>query len=273
MGRHLSKAEFIRRSRLRHGDTYDHSLVDWKSTTHAVRIICPHHGEFEQLPYNHMRGRGCARCVVEFPKPRPPRRMTTASFIARAREIHGERYDYAKVDVRGALEPVVILCRIHGPFAQRPANHLLGLGCTRCSQEERRIPVDVVEAEVRARYPHYALKRDSYTHRGKRATWRCNLHDCEFSRSVYELLSLRSTGCRGCAQAERAAKRQREGQDAATEERLALVAHGLGQRRADAYRLYTEGRTLAEIGRAFGVTREAVRQWLTAARKLLDTSG
>jgi len=113
----------------------------------------------------------------------------------------------------------------------------------------------------------------SYTHRGKRATWRCNLHDCEFSRSVYELLSLRSTGCRGCAQAERAAKRQREGQDAATQERLALVAHGLGQRHAHAYRLYTEGRTLAEIGRAFGVTREAVRQWLTAARKLLDTSG
>jgi DNA-directed RNA polymerase sigma subunit (sigma70/sigma32) len=36
----------------------------------------------------------------------------------------------------------------------------------------------------------------------------------------------------------------------------------------------TTGRAYqAEIGRAFGVTREAVRQWLTAARKLLDTSG
>jgi hypothetical protein len=273
MGRRLRKDEFIRRARQRHGDKYDYSLVDWKSTTQAVRIICPRHGEFEQLPYNHMLGRGCARCAIECPKPRPPRRMTTANFIPRAREIHGERYDYSKVEVRGALEPVVIRCRIPGPFAQRPANHLLGFGCTRCSQEQRRVPVDAVEAQVRARYPHYALKRDSYAHQGKRATWRCNLHDCEFSRSVHELLSLRSTGCRACAHAARAAKRQRKGQNAATEERLALVAHSLGQRRADAYRLYAEGRTLAEIGRAFGVSREAARQWLTAVRKLLGTSG
>jgi hypothetical protein len=34
--RRVSKAEFIRRSRLRHGDTYDYSLVDRKSNTHAV---------------------------------------------------------------------------------------------------------------------------------------------------------------------------------------------------------------------------------------------
>lgn len=59
-------------------------------------------------------------------------KLTTVQFKLKAREKHGNRYDYSQTQYDGANRKVVIICKHHGPFLQRAADHLLGKGCPRC---------------------------------------------------------------------------------------------------------------------------------------------
>ena len=55
--------QFIKESKLIHGDKYDYSLVQYKNCTSKVKIICPIHGVFEQTPTKHLNKHGCSECV------------------------------------------------------------------------------------------------------------------------------------------------------------------------------------------------------------------
>lgn len=54
-------------------------------------------------------------------------------FKNQAKEIHGNKYDYSKVEYNGSRVDVIIICKEHGEFLQKPANHLNGHGCSHCS--------------------------------------------------------------------------------------------------------------------------------------------
>lgn len=58
-------------------------------------------------------------------------------FVFRAKEVHGERFDYSLVDYKHSTKNVIIICREHGQFQQLPSNHIRGKGCPKCSAEER----------------------------------------------------------------------------------------------------------------------------------------
>jgi hypothetical protein len=64
---------------------------------------------------------------------------TTNDFIKRAREIHGDKYDYSKVEYINSKTKVCIICTEHGEFWQTPSNHLQGHGCTKCKIEKSSI--------------------------------------------------------------------------------------------------------------------------------------
>ncbi|QKE60599.1 hypothetical protein KPP_11861 [Klebsiella phage KPP-1] len=55
--------KFIQEAKTVHGETYDYSLVDYKTARKKVKIICKTHGVFEQLAESHIRGRGCKMCA------------------------------------------------------------------------------------------------------------------------------------------------------------------------------------------------------------------
>ena len=62
--------------------------------------------------------------------------MAEKEFIKRARKIHGEKYDYSKVEYKGNKLKVCIICPEHGEFWQSPHNHLSSFrpqGCPKCA--------------------------------------------------------------------------------------------------------------------------------------------
>lgn len=59
----LTTELFISKARAKHGDRYNYSLVDFKSTKHTVDIICDMHGVFQQLANIHLTGSGCPTCA------------------------------------------------------------------------------------------------------------------------------------------------------------------------------------------------------------------
>lgn len=121
----LTTQEFIAQAKEIYGNKYDYSEVVYKNSTTKVRIICPEHGPFLAIPNNFKQGHGCPVCSGR-------QKITKEVFIERSKKIHGNRYDYSKVEYKGAEEPVCIICPVHGEFWQKPRNHMLGNGCQAC---------------------------------------------------------------------------------------------------------------------------------------------
>lgn len=59
-------------------------------------------------------------------------RKTTEQFISEARLIHGNKYDYSKVEYKTNKNKVCIICPVHGEFLQNAKSHLQGHGCRKC---------------------------------------------------------------------------------------------------------------------------------------------
>ena len=119
-----------------HFGRYDYSMVDYSNTDTKVKILCADHGVFEQAPEKHLSGNGCPKCIG--------RHKTQSEILSEFRLIHGEHYDYSKVEYKYALQKVLIICREHGVFSQTPQNHSKGQGCPKCAGTERHALQDVI---------------------------------------------------------------------------------------------------------------------------------
>lgn len=118
--------QFVEEARVIHADRYDYSLVDYRGNKLPVKIICPTHGAFEQEAKSHLNGHGCPDCAGVAPR-------TTVDFITEARAVWGDKYNYEKVGYVSNNKKVIITCREHGDFMQRPHSHLIGYeGCSKC---------------------------------------------------------------------------------------------------------------------------------------------
>jgi very-short-patch-repair endonuclease len=131
MGKKLTTKEFIERAKAVHGEKYDYSEVDYRTTYEKVKIICLEHGVFMQTRLSHLSGNGCPECgkirTGNF------HRKPIEKFIEQSILIHGKKYDYSKVDYTTTHEKVIIHCPEHGNFLQEPASHLSGNGCPICA--------------------------------------------------------------------------------------------------------------------------------------------
>ena len=122
---------FIEKSIRVHGHRYDYSKVKYANTITKVDIICPEHGIFSQAPNGHMEGKGCNKCASNVKAEKFI--MSENDFIARAIKVHGNTYDYSKVDYKGAKEKITIICPEHGEFEQLAGSHIRGSGCSSCA--------------------------------------------------------------------------------------------------------------------------------------------
>ena len=57
------------------------------------------------------------------------KKKTKEQFIEEAYKVHGNKYDYSKVEYINSKTKVCIICPIHGEFLKTPNKHLLGQGC------------------------------------------------------------------------------------------------------------------------------------------------
>lgn len=128
----LTQDQFIARAHRKHGDRYDYSQVEYVTNETKVIIQCQDHGPFTQEPRHHISGAGCPYCKSAA----TIRRLIhdTTQFIQQARIVHGDTYDYSRVNYQRAALKVEIICKAHGPFWQTPNNHLSRRsGCPKCA--------------------------------------------------------------------------------------------------------------------------------------------
>lgn len=120
--------EFFLNSEKIHNNKYDYSKFQYVDSYTKGIIICPIHGEFEQIPNSHVKGRGCPLCAGNNYK------RDTEEFIYRARKIHKNKYNYNKVEYKTCKDKVLITCnKCNQNFLQTPDHHLQGEGCPYCN--------------------------------------------------------------------------------------------------------------------------------------------
>lgn len=128
--------EFISLAKIKHGDKYDYSKVEYVDKKTKVCIICPEHGEFWQTPDSHLQGKGCRLCGWQHSS--QIQMKSAERFIEQARTIHRDKYDYTNVVYKNDKTSVEIICPEHGVFQQKPNKHLQGRGCPLCAVESRK---------------------------------------------------------------------------------------------------------------------------------------
>lgn len=121
----LPISEFIKKAKKIHNEKYDYSKVKYDYIKDKVEIICPKHGSFLQIAQDHLNGHGCTKCNSLW--------KSTEQFIEDARKIHGDKYDYSKVNYKNKYSNVTIICKKHGEFKQIAQNHLKGCNCPKCT--------------------------------------------------------------------------------------------------------------------------------------------
>jgi Zn finger protein HypA/HybF involved in hydrogenase expression len=125
----LAKEEFILKASLIHkGKGYLYEKVKYVNALTKVTVICPRHGEFNQLPNHHLSGKGCPSCSHM-----KKTVISAKEFAQRASQVHNNKYTYDKSVYENSRTKLTIVCPKHGDFLQAPNNHLKGRGCSKCS--------------------------------------------------------------------------------------------------------------------------------------------
>jgi DNA polymerase-3 subunit epsilon len=117
--------------------------------------------------------------------------VTTESFIAEAKEVYGERYDYSKVNYKNRDHRVVVTCPIHGDFQVYAREHLDGKGCPKCEKGEKFI------TKLKEKFgDKFGLDEFVYESSTSPVTLICPIHGA-FSKLPHAILNSRC-GCPEC---------------------------------------------------------------------------
>ena len=193
--------QFIKEARKIHGNKYDYKKVEYVNNSTKVCIICPIHGEFWQTPKQHLKGHGCPKCAFE--KNKDVNRGNLEEFIQHAKGIHGDRYDYSKVEYVNNRTKVCIICKEHGEFWQKPYNHLSGKGCPKCANKNM-TTIDFILKSKKIHGDKYDYSKAEYKDSHTNVCIICTKHG-KFYISPNSHLS--GCGCNKCGEISRILKR------------------------------------------------------------------
>lgn len=187
--------DFITRSKKAHGDRYDYSRVKYGGVDAKVTIICPEHGAFEQVAYDHMNGRGCAKCGAE--KAVRKRTHTKEVFVRRAMTAFGDSLDYSRVAYVNSTTKVEIVCPEHGSFFQTPHEHLESTGCPSCSSVARVSRDEFIDRAKSIHGDKYDYTTIEFFGMGKKVDVKCLDHG--LFRTLPKDHIAKMAGCQKCA--------------------------------------------------------------------------
>lgn len=218
MPKKLTTEKFIEVAKEVHGNKYDYSKVVYKSSHDKVCIICPEHGEFWIQPNSHLNGRGCQKCGNL--NKGANKKITQEEFLKKAKEIHGDKYDYSKVVYTGSKNEVCIICPEHGEFLQKPIYHTFNkCGCPKCAlkansdrnKQNRQSLEDFVKKAKEIHGDKYDYSKAEYVNRKTKICIICPVHG-EFWQTPSDHI-FQKQGCPKCGIKRRADKNRLSKED------------------------------------------------------------
>ena len=211
MSKKLTTEDFIIKSRKIHGNKYDYSKVNYVDIKTKVIITCLKHGVFQQTPGSHINQKsGCKKCGRQSQTQK--RKQGLEKFIIESRKIHGNRYDYSKVDYVNNRTNVIVICKEHGEFYPSPSNHISRKsGCPKCSlieqhEKQKKTLEEFIQESIKGHGKKYDYSKSEYVDSKKPITIICKEHG-EFYPTPNN--HQKGTGCPKCSLIEQYEKQKK----------------------------------------------------------------
>lgn len=198
-----TQKQFIKEFKKLFKKKYSLKKLNYQGAKIPIIIICKDHGEHTITPDSILRGSmPCFDCgLIERGL---KKRSSTSYFIERAREVHGDTYDYSKSKYIKAKKLIKIICKKHKEFDQLADVHLSGGGCGKCgyetiSQKKRNSIEKVIrileEKRGKDRFDYTSIH---HTYKSNRSILniRCITHNKTFYQSANDHAV--SGGCEDC---------------------------------------------------------------------------
>jgi len=128
------------------------------------------------------------------------------NFLSKSKEVHGDKYDYSKVEFVNGTRKVFIICSIHGEFEQIPKTHMNGIGCRLCGYKQlSKTKVsnrDWISDFKKVWGDKIDYSKFQYVEANTKGTFICREHGEEFQQGIY--LHLKGgDGCPICKKSKR----------------------------------------------------------------------
>ena len=129
------------------------------------------------------------------------KKKTSDTFVLQSRNVHGDKYDYSKVEYVNNSTKVCIICPEHGEFWKTPKHHLHGQGCSLCAKRDASIKRTLTTDEFieKARKIHrdkYDYSKVKYVNNSTKVCIICPEHG-EFWMTPHNHLA--NQGCPKCS--------------------------------------------------------------------------
>ena len=179
---------FVAEAKKRHGDKFNYDKTEPKGACSKVIVNCPVHGDYEVTANGHLLY-DCYECS-------PRKKKGLKTFLERAREKHGGKYDYSLVDYKRTDEKVKIVCERHGIFEQKPSSHL-EYGCAKCGHDKKLNSTETfIDKAVKLHGDRYDYSLVNYTGARDYVKIICKFHG-EFEQEAR--VHLMGCHCQKCA--------------------------------------------------------------------------
>lgn len=125
-------------------------------------------------------------------------RLTTETFIEKAKEIHKSKYNYSKIVFTRTKDKVCVICPVHGEFFQRADAHLSGHGCPKCSPFAKISFTEFCERQHKVYGNYYSYEEATYSGLVLDTRITCPVHG-QFTKTPNN--HLQGQGCPSCSKA------------------------------------------------------------------------
>lgn len=206
----LTKDEVIDRIKNIHGDKYGGvDDINYINIGTKIKLICPIHKDFYITPKSIFNGCGCRKCsqIANANKTK----YDIDTFIKKAREIHGDKYDYSQSTYVNGITKLKIVCPIHGVFEQTPSKHLSGQGCPKCGHNSFMTTETLIEEARKIHDGKYDYSKTEYIDYNTKICIICPEHG-EFWQYPYQHID-RKNGCPKCGNIATASKLSKTRED------------------------------------------------------------
>ena len=218
----LTTEDFVKKATAKHGGKYLYDETVYTDCHTKVKIGCPIHGFFLQLPSAHLYGQGCPKCKAEktkqlFSKP-------FAVFLEQMKNLYKDMYDFSNSVYKSTHEKMEVRCKKHGIFSKSPHDLLIGRGCPVCCHGQRLDTRSFVQKSKERHGDFYGYDKVVYVNNTTHVIVTCPIHG-DFS--VLPSVHLAGHSCPKCGR-ERIRKALSENKKFTQEQFLAkcVMTHG-----------------------------------------------
>lgn len=125
------------------------------------------------------------------------RRQTKAEFIESAKLVHGNKYDYSRVEYINNRTKVTVICPQHGAFDIAPAGHVpMKYGCAACGGKKKKTTEEFIKLALVKHNGKYNYSKVDYLNTSIEVIIGCPIHG-DFMQTPFR--HLQSYGCTKCS--------------------------------------------------------------------------